>query len=152
MYEGCERSVLGSGFPRQWNLRDHMKRVHNDHGSTGGSPPSATAQPAAKGRKRKTDVPEQSSAPSRKASIKSMPAVEPKQPASKPLIEQWLDHRKAVEDILHGLEKPEDARNLQHITEVQKRLSAMAKMTSDLAATKVETMSSTGRKNFVSGG
>ncbi|KAK4162415.1 hypothetical protein QBC43DRAFT_79063 [Cladorrhinum sp. PSN259] len=28
-YKGCERSVSGHGFPRQWNLRDHMRRVHN---------------------------------------------------------------------------------------------------------------------------
>lgn len=27
--EGCERSVPGNGFPRHWNLCDHMKRVHN---------------------------------------------------------------------------------------------------------------------------
>ena len=31
-YESCERSVSGNGFPRQWNLRDHLRRVHNDTG------------------------------------------------------------------------------------------------------------------------
>ncbi|PGH08340.1 hypothetical protein AJ79_06027 [Helicocarpus griseus UAMH5409] len=25
----CERSVPGNGFPRRWNLHDHMKRVHD---------------------------------------------------------------------------------------------------------------------------
>lgn len=29
-YPGCERGVPGSGFPRRYNLFDHMKRVH-DH-------------------------------------------------------------------------------------------------------------------------
>jgi hypothetical protein len=29
-YEGCERGVAGNGFPRRWDLVDHMKRVHND--------------------------------------------------------------------------------------------------------------------------
>jgi len=29
-HEGCERSILRNGFPRHWNLRDYMKRVHND--------------------------------------------------------------------------------------------------------------------------
>ncbi|KAI1323262.1 hypothetical protein F5Y16DRAFT_348496 [Xylariaceae sp. FL0255] len=29
-YEGCERSIIGYGFPRQWNLREHMRRFHND--------------------------------------------------------------------------------------------------------------------------
>lgn len=28
-FEGCERGAPGNGFPRHWNLCDHMKRVHN---------------------------------------------------------------------------------------------------------------------------
>jgi hypothetical protein len=28
-FEGCERGVPGNGFPRHWNLCDHMKRAHN---------------------------------------------------------------------------------------------------------------------------
>ncbi|PFH58455.1 hypothetical protein XA68_13661 [Ophiocordyceps unilateralis] len=123
MYEGCERAVTGNGFPRQWNLRDHMKRVHNDHGSAGGSPPSATVAQPSKGRKRKTDVPEPQTTASRKASVKNMPVAEPVQPSSKPLLEQWLDHRRVVEDMVRGLDKPEDSRSLQQITEVQKRLA-----------------------------
>ncbi|KAK3303046.1 uncharacterized protein B0T15DRAFT_374893, partial [Chaetomium strumarium] len=37
-YEGCERSTPGNGFPRQWKLRGHMRRVHNDNG-TAAQPP-----------------------------------------------------------------------------------------------------------------
>jgi hypothetical protein len=128
MYEGCERSILGSGFPRQWNLRDHMKRVHNDHGSAGGSPTGA-AQQATKGRKRKSDASETQGSTSRKASIKSMPAPEPKLPPVKPLIEQWMDHHKVVADMLSRMNKPDDVQNLQHISEAQKHLEAMLKMT-----------------------
>ncbi|EEY20174.1 conserved hypothetical protein [Verticillium alfalfae VaMs.102] len=29
-YEGCDRSLVGNGFPRAWNLRDHLRRVHGD--------------------------------------------------------------------------------------------------------------------------
>lgn len=29
-YEGCERGILGNGFPHHWNLKDHMTRVHDD--------------------------------------------------------------------------------------------------------------------------
>ncbi|KAJ9233995.1 hypothetical protein DTO207G8_4110 [Paecilomyces variotii] len=29
LFEGCDRSVPGYGFPRRWNLFDHMKRVHD---------------------------------------------------------------------------------------------------------------------------
>ena len=27
-FRDCHRALLGQGFPRRWNLRDHMKRVH----------------------------------------------------------------------------------------------------------------------------
>lgn len=30
LYPGCERSIPGNGFPRRYNLFDHMRRVH-DH-------------------------------------------------------------------------------------------------------------------------
>ncbi|KAI9717609.1 MAG: hypothetical protein M1812_004554 [Candelaria pacifica] len=36
-YEDCERSMPGNGFPRRWNLFDHMRRVHDYTG-----PPSST--------------------------------------------------------------------------------------------------------------
>ncbi|CAH0016494.1 unnamed protein product, partial [Clonostachys rhizophaga] len=127
-YEGCERGVPGNGFPRQWNLKDHMKRVHNDHGSAGGSPPSTAAPQSTKGRKRKTDSSEPQGV-SRKASQKSIPPKE-KVPAAKPLIEEWLEQRKAVEDLLRTLEKPEDANNLNQIGEIQKRLNTMGQMAS----------------------
>ncbi|KAL1963075.1 hypothetical protein VTN77DRAFT_8721 [Rasamsonia byssochlamydoides] len=29
LFEGCDRSIPGYGFPRRWNLYDHMKRVHD---------------------------------------------------------------------------------------------------------------------------
>lgn len=28
-FEDCERRLPGNGFPRRWNLQDHMKRVHD---------------------------------------------------------------------------------------------------------------------------
>jgi hypothetical protein len=46
----CERSVPGNGFPRRYNLFDHMKRVHDYTGPTEPSPP---AQPARVGGKRR---------------------------------------------------------------------------------------------------
>lgn len=38
-YPGCERGLSGNGFPRRYNLYDHMKRVH-DHKDS----PSAASQ------------------------------------------------------------------------------------------------------------
>lgn len=42
----CERSQPGNGFPRRWNLGDHMKRVHEYTGqaySTGSSSPTPSS-------------------------------------------------------------------------------------------------------------
>ncbi|KAM5351298.1 hypothetical protein ACJ41O_004021 [Fusarium nematophilum] len=134
VYEGCERAVPGNGFPRQWNLRDHMKRVHNDHGSSGNSPTTGAIQPS-KGRKRKTEVTESQAPSSRKAAIKSMPAAqETKETSTQPLLDQWMEHRKAVENLFLTVVKPEDAQNIQHINTMQKRLTSMLKLTTDINA------------------
>lgn len=127
-----------------------MKRVHNDHGSTGGSPTGA-AQQATKGRKRKSDASETQGSTSRKASIKSMPAPEPKQPPVKPLIEQWLDQRKALEEIVHRMNKPDDVQSLQHISEAQKRLEVMFKMATDVANVTPKTEMQSGRRHYLTG-
>lgn len=37
--QDCSRGVLGQGFPRHWNLVDHMKRVHNCSPKTHNSDP-----------------------------------------------------------------------------------------------------------------
>jgi hypothetical protein len=60
-YTGCERGLSGNGFPRRYNLFDHMKRVHDhrEDTSTGlPSPETANADPSGAhkktaGRKRK---------------------------------------------------------------------------------------------------
>ena len=54
-YTGCERGAPGNGFPRRYNLHDHMKRVH-DHKE---EPSSGTASPDSRpaGRKRKASGP-----------------------------------------------------------------------------------------------
>ncbi|KAG6210463.1 hypothetical protein E4U35_005177 [Claviceps purpurea] len=154
VYDGCERAVPGNGFPRQWNLRDHMKRVHNDHGSADGSPPSGGSAQSVKGRKRKTEVVEPSNA-TRKATLKSMPVAEPAAPKhvpAKPLLEQWLDQRQVVEEIVRGLNKPDDARSLQQIGDVQKRLAYMATMTKELSSLTTDMLlAETSRHTYSSG-
>jgi hypothetical protein len=35
MYDGCDRSVPGNGFPRKFNYFDHMRRVHGHVEQTG---------------------------------------------------------------------------------------------------------------------
>lgn len=59
LWEGCERSAPGNGFPRRWNLYDHMRRVHDYQSSERLSSPetSPSAAPTKKkeaaGRKRR---------------------------------------------------------------------------------------------------
>ncbi|KAJ5692717.1 hypothetical protein N7462_002140 [Penicillium macrosclerotiorum] len=59
-FEGCERSVPGFGFPRRWNLHDHMRRVHDynsseRHSSPENSPPGVPTKKkdSSAGRKRR---------------------------------------------------------------------------------------------------
>ncbi|KAF1815126.1 hypothetical protein P152DRAFT_246688 [Eremomyces bilateralis CBS 781.70] len=52
LYEGCERSVSGNGFPRRYNLLDHMRRVH-DYVAGAVDFPRDDAIPERKSRKRK---------------------------------------------------------------------------------------------------
>lgn len=62
-YTDCDRSIPGNGFPRHWNLRDHLRRVHNDLGpakstASGGSPPPQVSFTAPKRyRKRRVEPP-----------------------------------------------------------------------------------------------
>ena len=96
------------------------------------APGSSSSSHAGKNRKKKVEVAEAPSSGIRKATPKALPP-KVKQAIVKPLLEQWVDHRNAVEEMLRGLEKPEDARNIYQITEMQKHLLAMSKMTTDMS-------------------
>ncbi|KAF2765410.1 hypothetical protein EJ03DRAFT_280072 [Teratosphaeria nubilosa] len=65
-YPGCERGIPGNGFPRRYNLFDHMKRVH-DHKDTSSrsNSPVLGGQTQAKriNRKRKASGPPEVQAP-----------------------------------------------------------------------------------------
>ena len=60
-YPDCDRSLQGNGFPRRWNLMDHMKRVH-DHQAMTTDPSSPTPSDYAKAsRRRRTSTSSQAS-------------------------------------------------------------------------------------------
>ena len=46
-YPGCDRAQPGFGFPRQWNLKDHMRRVHRDDGTQQSQMAASSAAAAA---------------------------------------------------------------------------------------------------------
>ncbi|TDZ61606.1 hypothetical protein CTRI78_v004231 [Colletotrichum trifolii] len=135
-YDGCDRSMPGNGFPRQWNLKDHMRRVHNDNGVPGSPAVAASGQQSSKGRKRK-DAPKVSGpvAPSRKVTAKAtvVEAAVKEEPPSKPLIDEWMAHRQALENIVRGLIQPEDVKNVQLIKDAHDLLSAMGRIGNTLS-------------------
>ncbi|PKY08432.1 putative C2H2 finger domain protein [Aspergillus campestris IBT 28561] len=61
LFEGCDRSVPGFGFPRRWNLFDHMRRVHDyassDRLSSPDASPTSGQPPKKKDNGRKRRVP-----------------------------------------------------------------------------------------------
>ncbi|KAF9877334.1 C2H2 transcription factor [Colletotrichum karsti] len=135
-YEGCDRAMPGNGFPRQWNLKDHMRRVHNDNGAPGSPTNASVGQQSSKSRKRK-DAPKAGSAPSsRKVTAKPAVvevAIKEEEQSSKPLIEEWLSHRQALENIIRDFAQPEDVKNVQLIKDAHSHLAAMGKIGNTLA-------------------
>ncbi|OAR02291.1 hypothetical protein LLEC1_03645 [Akanthomyces lecanii] len=132
-YAGCERAEEGHGFPRQWNLRDHMKRVHNDVGEVAAAPGPAPSASSAKGRKRRNET--QEAAPSeRKAPPKPTQQPSARKPTTKPLLDEWQDHYHAVQGILQSMVAPGDQRNISQLDEMQHRSVEMAKITSQLVS------------------
>jgi hypothetical protein len=82
-FTDCERSVPGNGFPRRYNLFDHMKRVHDFTGpTTEPSPPAPNQAPANRksiSRKRKSTADE---------------SVEKRQKVAKPTAHQQLEQKR----------------------------------------------------------
>ncbi|KAJ4403749.1 hypothetical protein N0V85_005020 [Neurospora sp. IMI 360204] len=129
-YEGCERSLPGHGFPRQWNLRDHMRRVHNDNGSTAqaaSSPPPSGASASSRGRKRKSEGDKQE-AQEKTSSRKSANKISKAEAQADVHRAQWSEHQKALQSIFQEYLQPEDPQSLQYIKDAQEHLAAMGKL------------------------
>ncbi|KAK9416213.1 hypothetical protein SUNI508_09793 [Seiridium unicorne] len=133
-YEGCDRAVPGCGFPRNWNLRDHMRRVHNDNGTSLSMPTASHSSSrgshssSAKGRKRKSKDGEASG---RKSSSKPSAAEEAAAAAAKaeaPLIEQWWQHRSALQAYLQRFDNPIAFEVLEQSGEAGDHFAAMEKI------------------------
>jgi len=138
-YEGCERSQPGHGFPRQWNLRDHMRRVHNDNGAAvqPASPPAVAATTSTRGRKRKSDQEKTSSHEKSSSRKSSKAAAEAAKAAELQNAEwdAWYDHQKALQSLVQGYGQPDDPQTLQYIQDAQDHLSAMGKISHELVVT-----------------
>ena len=109
-YEDCDRSLTGNGFPRHWNLRDHMQRVHNDPGptksSTSGSPPPSNT-PARGRNKRKAEVSEAAAVEKTVKRIATPPAM-----AEPSLVDRYLTNEQRLRDTVKQLRDPTNSSNM----------------------------------------
>ncbi|KAI1417693.1 hypothetical protein F5Y13DRAFT_151624 [Hypoxylon sp. FL1857] len=137
-YDGCDRGVPGNGFPRQWNLKDHMRRVHNDNGNSlnnvSGSPPSGhgSSVHSAKGRKRKNKDSVDSTSSRKHSSRYAQAAEAAMRAAEQPMVDEWYQHHKALQTYLQEFSVPDAFDYLQHITEARDHLAAMGKISQKL--------------------
>lgn len=133
-YEDCDRSITGNGFPRRWNLQDHMKRVHDDLGpsSTGSASPSpssvsstAPAKVTTSGRKKRASISAQdqpSKRPKSMTNTKSTSKSTKSQSAHSQgkqrhhVQRQWRDQHAPLNDRLDSLD-PADVFGYKEIDE-----------------------------------
>jgi hypothetical protein len=124
-FEGCERAVPGNGFPRQWNLRDHMRRVHHVVEpallAAATSQGTGSTQSTIKARKRKGD----SEGASRKASAKAADAAAK---AAKALNNEWRERHATLAELLPRISGPEEENVLDAIQEARRQLENLERL------------------------
>ncbi|KAK7928867.1 hypothetical protein PG985_005865 [Apiospora marii] len=141
IYEDCSRSLPENGFSRNWNLRDHMRRVHSDYGasinSQNDSSFSRRAPASVLVRSRKKD-PNRSSKPlghSRKLALEPGPAddaMDAARTAEQALTNQWYEHRSAMQQCLQSYDNPVAFDFLKQLSEARTHFAAMVKITCKL--------------------
>ncbi len=127
-FEGCERGVPGNGFPRHWNLCDHMKRVHNSSPS-----PSGPAKPSRGSKKRKNSTGESGS--SKKSPTTASASVEKPRAPARPLSfsEQWQQgHQQLMSELMEIPDLGDVEAAEQKIEKANQCLKLMARATQQM--------------------
>ncbi|KAF2822208.1 hypothetical protein CC86DRAFT_385904 [Ophiobolus disseminans] len=115
-FRDCERAVPGHGFPRRYNLFDHMKRVHQYEGpTTEPSPPTTAGQIQRKPASRKRKAPSEETSEKRQKAAK-ISAEQLRQQARDQLAQQFLSKKQQIIDILNNLNDPNDLRDDLQLT------------------------------------
>lgn len=135
-YEDCERSIPGNGFPRRWNLYDHMRRVHD---YTGAASSNGSASPALSSsssqyqntngpvyRKRKTSAASDTQPPRKnkpaamarsRSDMRRLPTSSATQDKQLQNMEkEWRDHQARLRHRMDCLQDPNDSLSLEQIT------------------------------------
>jgi hypothetical protein len=144
-FPGCERSFHGHGFPRRYNLFDHMKRVHDYVEQSAsiertGTPVSSQAGGAKKssGRKRKSttgteDMPEKRvRTGNAKPGVKMAPPQRQKEQKLEKLNSEWANYRESLQQRLNSLQGPKDLTTHQQIGNDFEMLKDLARQITDL--------------------
>ena len=119
-FDGCERGVPGNGFPRHWNLCDHMKRVHNRSPS-----PTSAAKPSRGSKKRKNSTGETVSC-KKSPTTASAPVEKPRAPVrSLSFCEQFQHDRQQLISELTEMTDLDDAEAAQKIEKANQYLKKM---------------------------
>ncbi|SLM36071.1 Zinc finger, C2H2-like [Lasallia pustulata] len=130
-YEDCDRSIPGQGFPRRWNLYDHMKRVHNytgppsSNGSSSPTPSSASSHyqdvTTSSIKKRRTSSSPQAQAPKRskptsgsKAQVKTGKGSSSQGKQQQSMQKQWDEQHAALKERLARLD-PNDTLGMEQV-------------------------------------
>ena len=131
-YERCERAAIGNGFPRAWNLRDHMRRVHNDTGPTksnaSGSPPPLAPIRGKNKRKADTDAMPIEKTVKR---IATPPVLVRQEPS---LVDHYHQSEKKLLDVVNKLHDPRNANNMDLLRNASDCLKVMAQTTQRINA------------------
>jgi hypothetical protein len=106
-FRDCERAVPGHGFPRRYNLFDHMKRVHQYDGPTTEPSPPVQGQAVRKptSRKRKASTEETGE---KRVKIVRLTAEQRDQQRREALTKEFLSKKQHIIDVLTNLGTPGD--------------------------------------------
>jgi hypothetical protein len=108
-YEDCERGVPGHGFPRHVDLRDHIKRVHNEPGGEQESDTSASSE-------------------------LTTPPVVMRQPQEPSLIDRYHVQYKRFSNLVPQLQDPRNVDNMALLRSVSDCIKLMAQTTQRISA------------------
>ncbi|KAK7617264.1 hypothetical protein IWX50DRAFT_681851 [Phyllosticta citricarpa] len=117
-YADCERAIPGNGFPRRYNLYDHMKRVH-DYTTPAQSAPGSPRGQAAKrpiSRKRKsTNSIDISDKRLKSAVFKQNNTARQRDQEKERLRNEWAERLAIMNQHMRSLTEPKDADSHQQL-------------------------------------
>ncbi|KAF2005740.1 hypothetical protein P154DRAFT_318026 [Amniculicola lignicola CBS 123094] len=129
-FPDCERAMPGNGFPRRYNLFDHMKRVHDYTGPTTELSPPVTQAPSSNRRgttrKRKSTTDATSE---RRVKAQRLSALQEQRNITRANLNQKFLNKKAdIVKILSNLQGPED---LKDALQLSKEVMALQEISNE---------------------